>query len=136
MIFQHQPVRTSLRFYSKFILPKDRSLRFRVYNCKLFALLRLGFPTPQAYHLKLACNCKSPAHSSIGTPSPTFVRLRRDYGGQARHFCRACPPKFDGVERRRAPTACRHHGFKFYFTPLPGFFSPFPHGTSSLSVTV
>ena len=25
-------------------------------------------------------------------------------------------------------------GFRFYFTPLPGFFSPFPHGTSSLSV--
>ena len=23
----------------------------------------------------------------------------------------------------------------FYFTPLPGFFSPFPHGTGSLSVT-
>ena len=23
----------------------------------------------------------------------------------------------------------------FYFTPIPGFFSPFPHGTSSLSVT-
>ena len=23
----------------------------------------------------------------------------------------------------------------FYFTPLPGFFSPFPHGTSPLSVT-
>ena len=22
----------------------------------------------------------------------------------------------------------------FYFTPLPGFFSPFPHGTISLSV--
>ena len=22
----------------------------------------------------------------------------------------------------------------FYFTPLPGFFSPFPHGTGSLSV--
>src|SRR5688500_13900732 len=27
------------------------------------------------------------------------------------------------------------HGFGYYFTPLPGFFSPFPHGTSSLSVT-
>lgn len=26
------------------------------------------------------------------------------------------------------------HGFRFYFTPLPGFFSPFPHGTRSLSV--
>src|SRR5438132_12326082 len=25
-------------------------------------------------------------------------------------------------------------GFMIYFTPLPGFFSPFPHGTSSLSV--
>ena len=26
------------------------------------------------------------------------------------------------------------HGFRFYFTPLQGFFSPFPHGTGSLSV--
>ena len=26
------------------------------------------------------------------------------------------------------------NSFRFYFTPLPGFFSPFPHGTSSLSV--
>ena len=25
-------------------------------------------------------------------------------------------------------------GFRIYFTPLPGFFSPFPHGTCSLSV--
>ena len=24
---------------------------------------------------------------------------------------------------------------RFYFTPLPGFFSPFPHGTGSLSLT-
>ena len=27
------------------------------------------------------------------------------------------------------------HGFRFYFIPLSGFFSPFPHGTSSLSVS-
>src|SRR6056300_52937 len=26
------------------------------------------------------------------------------------------------------------YDFRIYFTPLPGFFSPFPHGTSSLSV--
>ena len=26
------------------------------------------------------------------------------------------------------------YGFRVYFTPLPGFFSPFPHGTGSLSV--
>ena len=27
------------------------------------------------------------------------------------------------------------YGFMFYFTPLRGFFSPFPRGTISLSVT-
>ena len=27
------------------------------------------------------------------------------------------------------------HGFRISFTPLPGCFSPFPHGTGSLSVT-
>ena len=27
------------------------------------------------------------------------------------------------------------HGFRFYFTPLAGFLSPFPHGTGSLSVS-
>ena len=26
-------------------------------------------------------------------------------------------------------------GFRYYFTPLPGYFSPFPHGTHPLSVT-
>ena len=26
------------------------------------------------------------------------------------------------------------HGFRHYFTPLPGYFSPFPHGTCPLSV--
>ena len=26
------------------------------------------------------------------------------------------------------------HGFRSYFTPVPRFFSPFPHGTGSLSV--
>ena len=26
-------------------------------------------------------------------------------------------------------------GFQVLFTPLPGFFSPFPHGTAPLSVT-
>ena len=27
------------------------------------------------------------------------------------------------------------HGFRYYFTPRQGYFSPFPHGTSPLSVT-
>ncbi len=33
-----------------------------------------------------------------------------------------------------APTVCMHQVSGSCFTPLPGFFSPFPHGTGSLSV--
>ncbi len=35
-----------------------------------------------------------------------------------------------------ASTALRTYGFRFYFTPIPGFFSTFPHGTGSLSVAI
>jgi hypothetical protein len=35
----------------------------------------------------------------------------------------------------RAPTDRRRYGFRFYFTPRQGCFSPFPHGTRSLSVS-
>ena len=56
------------------------------------------------YSVNLATECKSLTHYTKGTPSP----LGSD-------FLYAC-------------------GFRIYFTPLPGFFSPFPHGTSSLSV--
>src|SRR3546814_10524537 len=39
------------------------------------------------------------------------------------------------VTRPKAGSDCLYaHGFRIYFTPLPGFFSPFPHGTGSLSV--
>ena len=32
------------------------------------------------------------------------------------------------------PQLVGHYGFRFYFTSLPGNFSPFLHSTSSLSV--
>ena len=35
---------------------------------------------------------------------------------------------------RRAPTACTHTVSGSISLPSPGFFSPFPHGTGSLSV--
>src|SRR3954449_12902744 len=45
---------------------------------------------------------------------------------KARHQATACAATpFDCLWAR---------GFRYYFTPLPGCFSPFPHGTSSLSV--
>ena len=50
----------------------------------------------------------SQAHSSKGTPPP-----HPQEGG------------YDGLSA---------HGFRYSFTPLPGYFSPFPHGTHPLSV--
>ena len=56
------------------------------------------------YSVKLATERKSLTHYTKGTQSP--------YGSHCLYAC----------------------GFRIYFTPLPGFFSPFPHGTGSLSV--
>ena len=72
------------------------------------ALFGLAFATaPQVSLLNHATEIHSPAHSSIGTPSPgPKPRLRRLVG-----------TRFQGL-----------------FIPLPGCFSPFPHGTGSLSV--
>ena len=71
------------------------------------ALIRLGFPSAPALPcLNLATYRNSQAHSTKGTPSQ--------------------------------PCGCFDllwaHGFRFFSLPSPGFFSPFPHGTSSLSV--
>src|SRR5690242_1830501 len=57
------------------------------------------------YTVKLATNSKSLTHYTKGTQSPL-----------------------------RAPTACTHTVSGSISLPSPGFFSPFPHGTSSLSV--
>ena len=57
------------------------------------------------YAVKLATNHKSLTHYTKGTRSPL-----------------------------RAPTACTHTVSGSISLPSPGFFSPFPHGTGSLSV--
>ena len=58
------------------------------------------------YSVNLATECKSLTHYTKGTPSPL-----------------------------RAPTACTHTVSGSISLPSPGFFSPFPHGTGSLSVS-
>jgi hypothetical protein len=58
------------------------------------------------YRLKLARYCNSLTHYTKGTPS-----------------------------RLRAPTVCKHPVSGTISLPLSGCFSPFPHGTCSLSVT-
>ncbi len=70
------------------------------------ALLRLAFATrPGQRPLHLGRRCNSLAHSSKGTPSPL-----------------------------RAPTPCKHIVSGTISLPYSGYFSPFPHGTCSLSV--
>ena len=57
-------------------------------------------------NLNLAANRNSLAHSTKGTPS----------------------------QRKGCSDCLWAHGFRYCFTPLSGCFSPFPHGTGSLSV--
>jgi hypothetical protein len=70
------------------------------------ALLGLAFATPTSYDLSLHNKINSPTHYTKGTPSPPNGAL----------------------------TACRHSISVSISLPLSGFFSPFPHGTSALSV--
>ena len=69
-------------------------------------LLRLAFATRTPHGLRSPHATDSQTHFSIGTPSP---HKEGSDGSQA-------------------------HGFRDCFTPLPGYFSPFPHGTCALSV--
>jgi hypothetical protein len=68
--------------------------------------IQTRFRCAYAYRLKLATETNSLTHYTRGTPSPL-----------------------------RAPTACRHPVSGSISLPSSGCFSPFPHGTCSLSVT-
>ena len=84
----------------------DRSPWLRVYAALLDAPFRLAFArAPGLPSLSLAARHNSQAHSTKGTPPPS-----------------------------RAVTSCRFMVSGSLSLPSPGFFSPFPHGTRSLSV--
>src|SRR3954454_17469210 len=106
--FQPWWVRSSTRSYPRFNLPMDRSLRFGSWSCDSIALFGLAFATASPHGLTSPHNANSQAHSSKGTPS------------------QATRARSDGLWA---------HGFRYYFTPRQGYFSPFPHGTCPLSVT-
>ena len=67
--------------------------------------------------------------SSAFTPSSVFCYV-------SRAKCARSGNKEPAAESHRSwGSHCLYAcGFRIYFTPLPGFFSPFPHGTGSLSV--
>jgi hypothetical protein len=74
---------------------------------QLIRPIQTRFRFAYTYRLKLAAQTKSLTHYTKGTPS--------------RH--------------KAAPTACRHPVSGSISLPSSGCFSPFPHGTGSLSVT-
>ena len=106
--FQPKWVRASTTSYRRFTLAMDRSLRFGSRARDSTALLGLAFATATPHRLTSPRTTNSQAHSSKGTPSPPTKESS------------------DGLYAT---------GFRYYFTPLPGYFSPFPHGTCPLSVT-
>jgi hypothetical protein len=112
-LFQQVWVRPSSACYRTFSLAMPRSLGFGSdpTNCK--RPLQTRFRCASAYRLKLARETKSLTHYTKGTPSPVAVP--------------------EGTSQ--APTVCRRPVSGTVSLPLSGCFSPFPHGTGSLSVS-
>ena len=105
--FQPKWVRPSTGSYPRFSLAADRSPGFASTECDYARHLKDSLSLRLAFKLNLAACRDSLAHSTKGTPS----------------------------HRSGCSGRLRARGFRYCFTPLAGCFSPFPHGTGSLSVT-
>lgn len=97
--FQPWWVRASTRSYPRFTLAMGSSLGFGYSACDTQRPHRLAFAPAPPQRVNLPHTTNSQAHSSKGTPSP------------------------------KGSDGSLAHGFRNSFTPLPGYFSPFPHGT-------
>jgi hypothetical protein len=109
--FQPWWVRSSTRSYPRFNLPMGRSLRFGSTTCDSDALFRLAFATAAPHGLTL----------------PHIVTRRLILQKARGHFTLA--------EARTLPRLVGTRFQVLFHDPSPGCFSPFPHGTGSLSVT-
>ena len=105
-LFQQVWVRTSSWCYPTFILHMARSSGFGSDPSNSSRPFKTRFRCASTYRLKLARQTKSLTHYTKGTPSPL----------------------------KGAPTACRRPVSETVSLPSSGCFSPFPHGTGSLSV--
>ena len=104
--FQRQSVRSSSGCYPTFNLVMPRSPGFGSNASNSCRPIQTRFRYAYTYRLKLARYTKSQTHYARGTRSGIM-----------------CPP-----------TACRHSVSGTVSLPSSGCFSPFPHGTCSLSV--
>ena len=93
--------------YQCFNLPMGRSHGFASTTANLVALFRLAFAT-------------DPPLNGLALLATVTRRLIMQKA--RRHL-------------KKAPTACKHMVSCSISLPYSGFFSPFPHGTSSLSVS-
>ena len=109
--FQPWWVRSSTRSYPRFNLAMGRSLRFGSTTCDSDALFRLAFATAAPHGLTL----------------PHIVTRRLILQKARGHFTLA--------EARTLPRLVGTRFQVLFHDPSPGCFSPFPHGTGSLSVT-
>ena len=107
--FQRQRVRPSTMCYHSFSLPMGRSHGFASATTDYGALFRLAFAAaPPLKGLTLL---------ATATRRLIMQKARRHHA------------------KRVTPTACRRMVSGSISLPCSGFFSPFPHGTSSLSVS-
>ena len=109
--FQLTCVRPSTGSYPRFSLAMDRSLGFGSTACDSNALFRLAFATATPHGLTL----------------PHTVTRRLILQKARGHFTLA--------EARTLPRLVGTRFQVLFHDPSPGCFSPFPHGTGSLSVT-
>jgi hypothetical protein len=111
--FQPWWVRSSTRSYPRFNLPMARSLRFG----------------------STACDYGRPIQTRFRYGSPTRVNLATHHNSQA-HSSKGTQSLHNRSEERLALLRLVGTRFQVLFhAPSPGCFSPFPHGTSPLSVT-
>ena len=129
-VLQHRWVRASTRSYPRFTLPMGSSPGFGSYlsntlSTLVVARFRLAFALAPALYRALTL---------LRVAQPTRLLppyTRRIILQKARRQAVAPPPK----RRPTPPSDCLSaQGFRGSFIPLPGCFSPFPHGTGSLSV--
>ena len=106
--FQRLLVRPSRRCYPPFSLAKGRSLGFASATAD---------STPSSDSLSLRLRGSSPLTSPAKATRRFIMQKARRHGKNA------------------APTACRHMVSGTISLPCKGCFSPFPHGTGSLSVS-
>ena len=106
--FQRLLVRSSIPCYRDFNLDKGRSL---------------GFASASADSAPFSDSLSLRLRASWPLTSPATA-TRRFIMQKARRHC-----------QKPAPTACRRTGSGTISLPCPGCFSPFPHGTGTLSVS-